>query len=76
MAADRIDPDSETWRAVKAALLEMRRDAEKTIGERGVSPIETEYERGRRDAILAVEKLVEPKKLTGFRAAFADAAPV
>ena len=71
MAADHIDPQSETWRAVKAALLEMRTDAEKDLGERGLSALDTEYQRGRRDAFLDVERLAEPKKKTGLRMGFA-----
>lgn len=71
MAADRIDPQSETWRAVKAALLGARIEAEKELSERGLPALDTEYQRGRRDALLAIERLVEPKKTAGFRVAFA-----
>lgn len=49
-----VDPNSETWLAVKAFADKTMESARSSIDQRGLEPVPTEFERGRIDVIRAL----------------------
>ena len=57
-----IDPYSETWAAVATHADDQIARARLALETRGMSAVETEYERGRIAALKAVLSLAQPKR--------------